>query len=86
MRALGRNLLQRERSEDILNVSAQLMGLAVNFDLRRGPRLREFPSLRQTWVVGILFAALIAAQALGFLVLGTGPGGPQRCLVQPRSQ
>jgi hypothetical protein len=86
MRALGRNLLQRERSEDILNVSAQLMGPAVNFDLRRGPRLREFASLRQTWVVGILFAALIAAQALGFLVLGTGPGGPQRCLVQPRSQ
>jgi diguanylate cyclase (GGDEF)-like protein/PAS domain S-box-containing protein len=51
------------------------MSTAVNFDLRRGPRLREFVSLRQAWFVGLLFAALIAAQALGFLVLGTGRAG-----------
>ena len=51
------------------------MSTAVNFDLRRGPRLREFLSLRPAWFVSLLFAALIAAQALSFLVLGTGRAG-----------
>ena len=51
------------------------MGPAVNFDLRRGSRLREFASLRQPWFVGLLFATLIAVQAMGFLVLGTGRSG-----------
>jgi len=51
------------------------MDPAVNFDLRRGFRLREFARLRQAWFVGLLFAALIAAQALAFLVLGTGRSG-----------
>jgi hypothetical protein len=51
------------------------MGTAVNFDLRRGPSLREFVSIRQAWFVGLLFAALMAAQALGFLLLGTGRWG-----------
>jgi diguanylate cyclase (GGDEF)-like protein len=51
------------------------MVTALNFDLRRGYRLREFASLRQPWFVGLLFAALIAAQALAFLVLGTGRSG-----------
>jgi hypothetical protein len=58
-----------------MSVSPQLMATAVNFDLRRGSRLREFASLRQPWFVGLLFAALIAAQALAFLVLGTGRSG-----------
>src|SRR6202158_5462673 len=58
-----------------LSVSPQLMPMALNFDLPRGSRLREFANLRQPWFVGLLFAALIAAQALGFLVLGTGPAG-----------
>jgi hypothetical protein len=48
---------------------------AVNSDLRRGSRLREFASLRRPWFVGILFAILTALQALGFLVLGTGRVG-----------
>src|ERR1700686_2020495 len=51
------------------------MPMAINFDLPRGSRLREFASLRQTWFVGLLFAALMAAQALGFLMLGTGRPG-----------
>src|ERR1700674_4825926 len=51
------------------------MPMAINFDLPRGSRLREFAKLRQAWFVGLLFAALMAAQALGFLVLGTGRAG-----------
>ena len=49
--------------------------MAINFDLPRGSRLREFANLRQAWFVGLLFAVLMAAQALGFLVLGTGRAG-----------
>jgi diguanylate cyclase (GGDEF)-like protein len=51
------------------------MVTAVNFDLRPRSRIREFASLRQAWFVGLLFAVLIAAQALGFLGLGTGRWG-----------
>src|ERR1035438_2910854 len=51
------------------------MATAVKFDRSLGSRLREFANLRQTWFVGVLFAALIAVQALGFLVLGTGRTG-----------
>jgi diguanylate cyclase (GGDEF)-like protein len=51
------------------------MGTAVNFDLHRGSRLREFANLRQPWFVGLVFGTLIAAQGLGFLVLGTGRAG-----------
>src|ERR1700687_1886333 len=59
----------------IFNVSRQLMGPAVNFDLFRASRLRGFANLRQPWFVGFLFAALMAVQAVGFLVLGTGRAG-----------
>jgi diguanylate cyclase (GGDEF)-like protein len=51
------------------------MSTSPNFDLRRGPRLRDLLSFRQAWVVVLLFAALIAIEALGFLVLGTGQAG-----------
>src|SRR3984893_15657304 len=51
------------------------MGPASTFDLFRGSCLREFANLRQPRFVGLLFAALMAAQALGFLVLGTGRAG-----------
>src|SRR6202048_1157995 len=51
------------------------MPMAINFDLPRGSRLREFAKLRQAWLVGLLFAALIAGQRLGFLVPGTGRAG-----------
>src|ERR1700680_2919310 len=54
---------------------APLMGPAINFDQVRASRLREFANLRQPRFVGLLFAALIAAQALGFLALGTGRAG-----------
>ena len=50
------------------------MDTAVNLELRHGSRLGEFANLRQARLVG-LFAALMAAQALGFLVLGTGRSG-----------
>jgi diguanylate cyclase (GGDEF)-like protein len=51
------------------------MDTAVHLDLHRGSRLREFANLRQPWFVGILFVVLLSTQALGFLVLGTGPTG-----------
>lgn len=63
----------------MLSVSAQPIGPAVNFDLRRGSRLREFASFRQPWFVGLLCTALIATQALGFLMLGTGRWGRGLC-------
>jgi len=47
----------------------------VKFDLHRSSRLRKFASGRERWFLGLLFAVLIAAQALGFLVLGTGRHG-----------
>jgi diguanylate cyclase (GGDEF)-like protein len=51
------------------------MPKAINFELPRASRLREFANLGQPRFVGLLFAALVAAQALGFLVLGTGRAG-----------
>jgi diguanylate cyclase (GGDEF)-like protein len=51
------------------------MVTAVNFDLSRGSRLREFVNLLQPRFAVLLFVALIAVQALGFLVLGTGRSG-----------
>jgi diguanylate cyclase (GGDEF)-like protein len=51
------------------------MATAVKFDRSRGSRLREFANLRQAWFVGVLFATLVAVQALGFLALGTGRTG-----------
>src|ERR1035441_399950 len=51
------------------------MAAAPNFGLSRRSRLHEFVNLRQAWFVGLLFATLIAAQALGFLLLGTGKAG-----------
>src|ERR1700732_4018788 len=51
------------------------MLMATIFALPCGSRLREFATLRQAWLLGLLFAALMAAQALGFFVLGTGRAG-----------
>ena len=51
------------------------MSTAANFGLHRTSRLRAFASLNRTWVVSILFGAVIAVQGLGFLVLGTGQAG-----------
>jgi len=50
------------------------MAIAASID-RHGSRMREFANLRQTWFVGLLFGALIAAQVLGFFVFGTGRAG-----------
>jgi len=47
----------------------------INFERDGDSPLRRFASLRQPWFVGLLFAALIATQALGFLVFGTGQFG-----------
>jgi hypothetical protein len=47
----------------------------ANPDPRFASHLREFASLRQPWLVASLFAILIAAQAVGFLTLGTGRWG-----------
>src|SRR5258708_24075882 len=51
------------------------MPAAVNFDPARGVRVGEWGKLRQPWLVGLFFSALIAAQALGLLLLGTGRAG-----------
>src|ERR1700686_198698 len=51
------------------------MPKAINFDPPPASRLREFANLGRPWFVGLLFAALVAVQALGFLVLGTGRAG-----------
>jgi diguanylate cyclase (GGDEF)-like protein len=51
------------------------MGSAFNFDISGGIRSSEFVNLRRPWFVGILFAILMAAQALGFVLLGTGRWG-----------
>jgi len=80
-RKLGRNSrkLKSSTASADLNHEAeclpQLMSTAVNLDRFRGSRLREFANLREPRFVALLFAALIVAQALGFLVLGTGRPG-----------
>jgi diguanylate cyclase (GGDEF)-like protein len=51
------------------------MATAVNVELRPGSRLRTFASGRSAWLLGVLFAVLVGAQALGFLVFGTGRAG-----------
>src|ERR1700722_1185650 len=56
----------------------------ANPDPRFASHLREFVSLRQPWLVASLFAILIAAQAVGFLTLGTGRGGLRAGSVAPR--
>ena len=40
-----------------------------------GSRLREFANLHGAWFVGLIFGALMALEAVGFLVLGTGRSG-----------
>jgi diguanylate cyclase (GGDEF)-like protein len=59
------------------------MSVIANLYMRRGSHLREFANLHKVWLVGLVFAALMAAQALGFLVLGTGrPGqGLSECML-----
>src|SRR5271156_6753809 len=51
------------------------MATAVNFDPRHNSRLHVFANLHQTWLVSLIFAVLIGAQAVGFLILGTGRSG-----------
>jgi diguanylate cyclase (GGDEF)-like protein len=51
------------------------MSPAFQFDDSHGSRLREFTDLRRTSFVSLLFAALLALEAVGFLALGTGRSG-----------
>jgi diguanylate cyclase (GGDEF)-like protein len=48
------------------------MGVTANSQMRHGFRLREFADLHQGWFLVLVFAALMAVQVVGFLVLGTG--------------
>src|SRR5258708_9421463 len=48
---------------------------AVQVQRARAARVGELAKLRQPWLVGLFFSALIAAQALGLLLLGTGRAG-----------
>jgi diguanylate cyclase (GGDEF)-like protein len=50
------------------------MVATVNFDLGQSSR-RKFVSRRAAWSLGLLFAVLVATQALGFLEFGTGRAG-----------
>lgn len=51
------------------------MGNAANPGLGQLTPPREFANQRQVWLVGVLFAALLAAQAIGFVLFGTGRAG-----------
>lgn len=51
------------------------MATAVNLDLGPMARWLDFANRYQARFVGLIFAALIAGQGLGFLVLGTGWAG-----------
>ena len=51
------------------------MSSTVNSDLQSGLHPRAFANVRQVWWVGLLFAALLAAKAISFLLLGTGRQG-----------
>jgi diguanylate cyclase (GGDEF)-like protein len=51
------------------------MSPSSQFDDPRGSRLREFADLRRTSFVSLLFAGLLALEAVGLLVLGTGRSG-----------
>src|SRR5258708_36791114 len=48
---------------------------AVQVQRVRAARVGEWAKLRQPWLVGLFFSALIAAQALGLRLLGTGRAG-----------
>jgi diguanylate cyclase (GGDEF)-like protein len=56
-------------------VSSHPTGAALNLDQRRGSRVREFARLRPVWTISFVFASLLAVQALGFFLLGTGRAG-----------
>jgi GAF domain-containing protein len=51
------------------------MSTAVHLDALPGASLRGIARQRRVWIAGVIFLALMAAQALGFLVLGTGQKG-----------
>ncbi|MGO8984730.1 MAG: diguanylate cyclase [Terriglobales bacterium] len=51
------------------------MDTAINFDLHRGSRLRQFARAKPHYLLGLVFALLLAAEALGFLVFGPGRVG-----------
>jgi diguanylate cyclase (GGDEF)-like protein len=51
------------------------MATAVNFEPRDNSRLHEFANLHKAWFLSLIFAVLIGAQAVGFLILGTGRAG-----------
>src|ERR1700704_2540141 len=51
------------------------MRAALNLARRQGSREGELLSQRPGWMIGAVFAALLAIQALGFFLLGTGRAG-----------
>jgi diguanylate cyclase (GGDEF)-like protein len=51
------------------------MSTAVQFDRSLGSRPRALANPRGAWFVGLIFGALMALEAVGFLVLGTGRSG-----------
>jgi diguanylate cyclase (GGDEF)-like protein len=59
------------------------MSVTANLYMRRVHRMREFANMHQVWFVSFVFAALMTAQALGFLAMGTGrPGlGFSECML-----
>lgn len=55
--------------------SPVLVSSPVTVDLHRGPRWHDLTRFRPAWAVGLLFGGLLVAQAVGFLLLGTGRSG-----------
>ncbi len=51
------------------------MATAVNFDPLHNSRLHEFANLHKAWFLSLIFTVLIGAQAIAFLILGTGRAG-----------
>lgn len=51
------------------------MTTAVHFDTLPVASLRGIARRRRVWIVGAIFLALMAAQGIGFLILGTGQKG-----------
>ncbi len=47
----------------------------VNPELPNSSRLGKFTAISPVWSMGLAFAALTAAQIVGFLLLGTGRAG-----------
>src|ERR1039457_4324187 len=52
-----------------------MMSSAANLDMPSNTLPHNYSNFRKLWVGSVLFAVLLAAKAIGFLLLGTGQRG-----------